>query len=240
MTAVLERASARPTWRYLDDAPPVSSPSRKRRLGAVLAYLAATAGVGAAIFWPTDGQALAFSEFKIPPSPFTASAAAGPAPEPDTSSAPKTNRLAAAVDRPARSQLKQPRQYLRPAGSIGRPTTVAVVTPDTPHTPVQVPTRVPESDTSRPTPPASTTPRPTESHTAPNQTETRQRPRSRDSNPHRDLNHTFDSSSSEITKPSTSSTPQPDSTPTPDSTPKTATDSAPASPPIVTNNPGVG
>jgi hypothetical protein len=239
MTAVLERASARPTWRYLDDAPPVSSPSRKRRLGAVLTYLAATAGVGVAIFWPTDGQALVFSEFKIPPSPFTASAAAGPAPEPNTSPAPKANRLAVAADRPLRSQLKQSRQYLRPAGSVGAPTTVAVVRPDTPHTQVRVPTWVPESDTSRPTPPR-TTSRPTESQTAPNQIETRQRPRSRDTNPGRDLNHPFDTNNSEATKPSTSSTPQPDSTPTPDSTPKTATDSAPASPPNATDNPGLG
>lgn len=247
MTAVLETASARPTWRYLDDAPPVSSPSRKRRLGAVLAYLAATTGVGAAIFWPSNDQALAFSEFKIPPSPFTASAAAGLAPQPNPSSAPGTNRLATAANRPLRSQPKQSRQYLRPASSASRPATVAVVTPDTPHEQEQEPTWVPESYTSRSTPPASTNSRPSESETTPksttpNQTETQQRPQSRDTNSGGDLNHPVDgdSSNSGTTQPSTKSAPQPDSTPAPASAPKTASDSAPAAPPTVTDNPGVG
>jgi hypothetical protein len=246
MTAVPERASARPTWRYLDDAPPVSSPSRKRRLGAVLAYLAATTGVGAAIFWPSNDQALAFSEFKIPASPFTALPTAGPAPQPNPASAPETNRVAAAKNQPLRSQPKQSRQYLRLASSAGRPATVAVVTPDTPHAQVQEPTWVPESHDRRSTPRASTTARTTESQTipkstTPNQTET-QRPESRDTNSDGDLNHTVGSAPSNrgTTKPSTISTPQPDSAPPPDSAPKTASDSAPALPPSVTDNPGAG
>jgi hypothetical protein len=246
MTAVLETASARPTWRYLDDAPPVSSPSRKRTLGAVLAYLAATTGVGAAIFWPSNDQALAFSEFKIPPSPFTTSTAARPAPQPNPSSAPGTNRLATVANQPLRSQPKQSSKYLRPASSASGPATVAVMTPDTPHEQVQA-TWIPESHTRRSTPPASTNSRPSESQTTPksttpNQTETQQRPQSRDTNSDGDLNHPVDSdpSNSGTTKPSTNSAPQPDSAPAPASAPKKASDSAPAAPPTVTDNPGVG
>ncbi len=96
MTAVQEAISAKPTWRYRDDAPPVRPPSRKRKLGAVLAYLVGTAGVGAAIFWPGEDQALAFSAFKIPPIPFAALITVAAAPEgrlPLTDS----NRLAVAM-----------------------------------------------------------------------------------------------------------------------------------------------
>jgi len=238
MTAVLEMASARPTWRYRDDAPPVNSPSRKRRLGAALAYLAVTTGVGAAIFWPSNDQALAISEFKIPPSPFTASVASGTAPQPSPASVPEPNRLVAASNRPLRSVPNQSKQYLRPASSTGRPTTVAVVTPGTPPSQGWVP----ESHARRSTTPASATSRPTESQTTPDQTETRQRPWSRGSNPDADPNHPFDGgpSNSGTTKPTATSTPRPDSTPTPDIAPKTPSDNLPASSPNAADNAGIG
>jgi len=245
MTVVLEGVSAKPTWRYLDDAPPVRLPSRKRRLGAVLTYMAATAGVGAAIFWPSGDQTLAISEFKIPNRSFTALPAPGATPHPNPSSVPEASRLAAAVNRPLHALPKQSRQYSRPASSAVQTTTVAVVTPDTPGAQAQVKTPVPESPTMQPPPTGSTDSVPTESQTTPkptaaNQTRNPHRPQSRDTNRAGDLNHRLDSdpSNSETTKPATNSTPESNSTPTPDSPPKTASESAPASPPTVTENQG--
>lgn len=184
MTAALEKVSAKPTWRYLDDAPPVSSPSRKRRLGAVLAYLAATAGVGAAIFWPHDNQALAFSEFKIPPSPFSASPAAAVASQSNPASIPKISQPAAA-NQPPRSLRTRSGQSPQPSSSITQPAT----------SPARAQAWVPESRTA---PPASITSPPTESQTAPqsparHQAGARHRYWTRDTNPEGDFNHSSDS-----------------------------------------------
>jgi hypothetical protein len=134
MTAVQATISTKPTWRYWDDAPPVRPPSHKRRLGAVLAYLIGTAGVGAAIFWPKGDQGLTLSTFDIPPSPFSATAAAA-LPQPSTPALSNTRQPIIAV-RPA---LPKPAVKLLPHLPAPAPRLVssasqvpAVVTPDAP------------------------------------------------------------------------------------------------------------
>jgi hypothetical protein len=237
MTAVQEMSATKPAWRYLDDAPPVRPPSRKRRLGAVLAYLVATTGLGVAIFWPRADQELTLREFKIPPSPFTALMVAAAAPQPSPTSAPNSNRPAATASRlPTHSR---PRPGL--ASSAGWLATVAVVAPDTSRAPTQVPTWVPEPQPPQQAPARTGTPPPAESQTASYPKETRYRPRSDYTNSGGDREHRLNSDSSNSeTATQSNSTPQPNLTPQPEAAARTTSDTNPASSSSATGDQGTG
>ncbi len=235
MPAVQEGISVKPRWRYRDDAPPVRPPSRKRKLGAVLVYLVGTAGVGAAIFWPSEDQALAFSAFKIPPSPFTALITAVAAPEPGLPQ-PNSNRLAVSINRstsPAVNLLH--RQNSGQVSTASQSTTVPVVEPNPARAQTHVPPPIAEPHPVQQTATWATTSEPTESQTTPNRTEpdqraTRHKPRSHDANPDGHLEHRTKghSGNRETAKPPPNSAPHQDPTPPSDSAPGTTSDSASA------------
>lgn len=211
MTAAQVTISAQPTWRYWDDTPPVRPPSRKRKLGAILAYAIGTAGVGAAIFWPRADQALAFSSFKIPPSPFAATAAAAP-PQPSTPAVPTSKQPTVATRRalPNPTARLLPRQSTEVARSvIPVSQSSAVVTPN-------------PSITQQP---VTTAPQPAVTPPASNQPTTQNTWRD---HKHRIRSHSRDSVA---TQSQPSSAPQTSSAPTTDSTPQTTSGSAEASPP---------
>jgi hypothetical protein len=214
MTAAQATMSAKPTWRYKDDLPPVSPPSRKRRLGAVLAYLVGTAGVGSAIFWPQGNQTLAFSAFTIPPNPFTATVAAippQPGPPPVTTSKQPTVATKRAPSKPnARLRPAQSTQNPRPVSSASQSTPVAVVTPN--------PTNAQQSPTTWV--PPRTEPQSAANSTAPNKQETQPQ---RFDTKRRSRSHFRDNQATQ---------------PQPSSTPQTAPDTATAQPPNTTQNQG--
>jgi hypothetical protein len=218
MTAAQITISAQPTWRYWDDAPPVRPPSRKRRLGAILAYAIGTAGVGAAIFWPRADQALAFSSFKIPPSPFAATAAAAP-PQPSSPAAPTSKQPTVATSR----ALPNPTARLLPHQSTqGAPSMI----------PVSQSSAVATPNPSIAQQPVTTAPQPATTPPASNQPTTQ--------SPWRDHKHRIRSHSrdSAATQSQPSSTPQTSSAPTTDSTPPTTSGAALASAPSTAQSEG--
>lgn len=217
MTAAQVTISAQPTWRYWDDAPPVRPPSRKRRLGAVLAYAIGTAGVGAAIFWPRADQALAFNSFNIPPSPFTATPAAL-APQPSSAAAPTGKRPTVATSR----ALPNPTVRLIRQSTPGSPSVSSISQSDA---------MVPLNPSIAPQP-ATTEPQPIASPPAPNQQATQDRWQN---HKHRIRSH-FHGSAVPQTRPT--STTQTSSAPTSDSAPRTASGTTEASAPSATRSAG--